>query len=77
MEQAEQFKDDDMNVSHVVRLSVWEQFSRVIRDVYDKSVKYSDFLDHDVSLLKSRFGLPVAVGFDCRRHLVGSALPSV
>ncbi len=77
LEQAEQFKDDDMNVSHVVRLSVWEQFARVIREVYDKSVKYSDFLDHDVALLKSRFGLPVAVGFDCRRHLVDSALPSV
>ena len=30
-----------------------------------------------MSLLKSRFGLPVAVGFDCRRHLVSCALPSV
>ena len=39
LEQAEQFKDDDVNVSHVVRLSVWEQFSRVIREVYDKSIK--------------------------------------
>jgi hypothetical protein len=70
LEQAEQFKDDDVNVSQVVRVSVWEQFTRVLRELVDQFVKYSDLLDYDVTLLKSRFGLPLAVGFDCRRYLV-------
>lgn len=70
LEQAEQFKDDDVNVSQVVRVSVWEQFTRVLRELVDQFVKYSDLLDYDVTLLKSRFGLPLAVGFDCSRYLV-------
>jgi hypothetical protein len=70
LEQAEQFKDDDVNVGQMVRIGVWEQFTRVLRELVDRFVKYSDLLDYDVTVLKSRFGLPLAVGFDCRRYLV-------
>jgi hypothetical protein len=39
LEQAEQLKDDDVDVSHVTRASVWEQFARVARELYERMAK--------------------------------------
>jgi hypothetical protein len=39
LEQAEQLKDDDVDVSHVARVSVWEQFTRVARELYESMAK--------------------------------------
>ncbi len=74
LEEAEKFKDDDVHVGNIVRASVWEQFTRAISELRDRIVKFLDLLENDVYLLKSRFGVPLSVGFDCRRQLVQSLL---
>ena len=74
LEEAEKFKDDDVHVGNIVRVSVWEQFARAIRELRDRIIKFLDLLENDVSLLKSRFGVPLSVGFDCRRQFVQSLL---
>ena len=74
LEEAEKFKDDDVHVGNIVRVSVWEQFARAIRELRDRIIKFLDLLENDVSVLKSRFGVPLSVGFDCRRQFVQSLL---
>lgn len=74
LEEAEKFKDDDVNLSQIVRVGVLEQFFRALRELRDRVVMFLDLLENDVSLLKSRFGPQLVVGFDCRRQLVQSLL---
>jgi hypothetical protein len=74
LEEAEKFKDDDVNLSQIVRVGVLEQFFRALRELRDRVVTFLDLLENDVSLLKSRFGPQLVVGFDCRRQLVQSLL---
>ena len=74
LEAAEQFKDDGIRLGDVERVSVWQQLTRALRELYEQFFRIMDPLASDVSSLKGRFGYPLAVGMDCGRNLVSSVL---